>query len=424
MTLRDDVRHHFDREAGRFPTPAGLRASVTNEATRGVPLERRPAQWAAAVAVVLAVAIVAALLAAGQLRNARVSPAASSPRAQLVTPIATVKAGPIPTPKSTSGMTLVDADMIDATHGWALLYSLTPGTNQRQFWVSRKTNLGSGWSSPVKVGPPLAEGDSGHHIHFVSSTSGFVYGSSTAFVTHDGGQTWQDSGLPFFLEVVAVVGRSPSTWVVTYPCAKGTVPACPYEVYISHDDGRTWAQSWALPGNISPLQVVAFQYAGLLISSSGAGDMYTTSDAGVTWRSIPGQCSPETFENYVATADGTEIWQYCGAEPPLASPPPNPPVEKLVVSTDGGATWTRKTAVGGVGVGAVLVSPKPGQAVLAYVSLQVSTDRGSSWKVVSPKEGFTSIVFSSSAEGWAVGSGAIWVSFDDGADWSPLDTQP
>jgi hypothetical protein len=74
MTLRDDVRKHFEGEAVRYPAPLGLRATALAEA-RGRAVERRSPQWiAGAVAILLAVAIVAGLLAASSLRHKNVAP--------------------------------------------------------------------------------------------------------------------------------------------------------------------------------------------------------------------------------------------------------------------------------------------------------------------------------------------------------------
>ncbi len=70
MTIRDDVRMHFELEAERHPAPLGLRATALGEArTRAV--KRRRVRWfgtpsfrwaGGVVAVVLAVAVIAGLL--------------------------------------------------------------------------------------------------------------------------------------------------------------------------------------------------------------------------------------------------------------------------------------------------------------------------------------------------------------------------
>src|SRR4030081_2253774 len=106
MTLRDDVRNHFAHEEGRFPTPAGLRESVTSAASRAEVTERRTVQWATAVALLLAVAIVSGLLAANGLRQSRVTP---------------VVPGPTPTPTATKNLghgSVLEADLYFSLTGW------------------------------------------------------------------------------------------------------------------------------------------------------------------------------------------------------------------------------------------------------------------------------------------------------------------
>ena len=79
MTLRDDVRQHFEREAIRNPTPAGLRAIVVREAAT-LAVQRRSPQWMqVAIAALLALAIVAGFLAAGALRHSNTGPAKHTP---------------------------------------------------------------------------------------------------------------------------------------------------------------------------------------------------------------------------------------------------------------------------------------------------------------------------------------------------------
>jgi len=95
MTVRDDVRNHFEREAAHHPAPPGLRTATLSHA-RGRGIEKRSAQWVAGVvAAVLAVAIIAGLVAVGGYRRAHNVPAVRpSPSASPLHP--TVK-GPIPT---------------------------------------------------------------------------------------------------------------------------------------------------------------------------------------------------------------------------------------------------------------------------------------------------------------------------------------
>ena len=74
MTIREDVREYFEREAQRNPASPSLRASALAQA-RGQAVERRNFQWiTGAVAILLAMAIIAGLLAANALRHKNVAP--------------------------------------------------------------------------------------------------------------------------------------------------------------------------------------------------------------------------------------------------------------------------------------------------------------------------------------------------------------
>jgi len=69
MTVRDDIRMHFEREAVRVPVPPGLRATAAAEARRRAS-ERPSHQWAPAlVAAILALAIIAGLVAVHVVRT-------------------------------------------------------------------------------------------------------------------------------------------------------------------------------------------------------------------------------------------------------------------------------------------------------------------------------------------------------------------
>lgn len=67
--LRDDLREHYAREADRFPVLPGLRASVVARAQEQTRAKRKLAWVPPAVAIVLAVAIIGGLLAAGAFRR-------------------------------------------------------------------------------------------------------------------------------------------------------------------------------------------------------------------------------------------------------------------------------------------------------------------------------------------------------------------
>jgi photosystem II stability/assembly factor-like uncharacterized protein len=405
MTFHDDVRGHFAREEAHFPTPSNLRPSAVAEAMDSEPIPRRQLRLAAAVAVVLAAAIVAGLLAGGALRRNQVLPSTS----------------PKPTaPGTIANPNLIEIDAVDATSAFALFWKPPAGSGTETFWFTKTTDGGAHWSAPMKVGQLApGEGDSGHHIHFTDGNNGIFYGGNTASVTHDGGRTWHNSGLKF-LELVVATGRAPSMWVITYPCAKGTTPVCAYKVYLSKDGGRTWPQSWDLPGPLQPRFAITFGDGGLVITSNATGDMFVTTDGGLDWSTVHGRCAGATAAAYTATANGRELWQLCTGTFPNFAP------GSLFVSENGGATWSKRT-LPQAGSLSELYSPAAGTAFLltAKTAMQVTRDAGRSWKAVNAASVYAQIIFTSATEAWAVQvDGSIWSTGDGGLTWTRLPAQP
>jgi photosystem II stability/assembly factor-like uncharacterized protein len=409
MTLRDDVRDYFERESRRLPAPAGLRGDAT---ARAIAAPAAPSiRWAAALAALLALAIIAALVAGSQLRTALNSP---------VTP-----AGHI---RITSSQTehVIDFDLADRNHGWVLIGVCDQALNNLgpcQFWVEVTRDGGRTWVDPAKVGPLYVgfNADTPRHIHFANTNDGFVYGLGVAFVTHDGGRTW--TGIPGETsELVAITGFA-TVWAVLEPCATGA--QCPFAVRTSLDGGRTISDAAPLPAGFQPSQAIAFGSSGLLLAGPGTGDMAITNDYGRTWRSISGRCSAGDVGNYIATPDGRELWQLCMVTS-------TPLVMKLFTSEDSGKTWVENSALPGqgqfpaVGVQTILlVSTQPGHALFSIGQLPIerTTDGGRTWTPVTSTAYFDRIVFGAGGDGWAE-HGAIYATHDDGATWTKLQSQP
>ena len=121
MTIRDDVRKYFEREAARHEAPRGLRAAVLGQAP-GHALERRSPQWiAGAIAVVLAVAVVAGLLGTNAFLRSRGAPA--NPRASAARTAS-------PTPSPAGGLTL-DSVAMFGDQGWASTLDSSGANRQR-----------------------------------------------------------------------------------------------------------------------------------------------------------------------------------------------------------------------------------------------------------------------------------------------------
>src|SRR5579859_1409121 len=410
MTLRDDVHQYFEREAALYPTPRGLRQSVVAEAAQSGRDRPKTMHWAAAVAALLAVAVVATLLASGDLRRG------------IITPIA-----PLPTPSPRPAGLLppgnvLDASLRDARSGWVLLERCS-GSSCKYF-VSSSDN-GGAWSTPVQVGPAYSagDGDAPRHVHILTASGddGFVYGHAEAFVTHDGGRSWLDAGLKGS-EIVAITGQG-AAWAVTYPCAKGT--PCAYQVQLSRDGGRTWVRTAPLPDGFQPQSMSNFAKGGLLISSFGVGDMVLTADGGGTWQPIGGNCRADALANQVATADGKELWQICTPTPPGVATT-GVWFSGLYVSEDAGMTWAPRGPTLPGATLQTLATNAAGSLILATNSagLLVTTDGARTWAQVRTNPQYLAMLsLSSLADGsaWALDArGTIWATASGGRTWQPV----
>ena len=410
MTLRDDVRDYFEREARRVPAPSGLRADVTSRAISARPNGRSAIRWAAVAAALLAATIVIGLVATGAFRQSRGLPAGP----------------PAPATPGTHGQ-VFDVSFANASDGWALL-GVVVG-DQGHISVEATHDGGATWLKPVLVGPAVSTAtaaDSLRHIHFVDRDNGFVWGAGPSFVTHDGGSTWSDSSLPHSL--VAITGQEGVTWAV-----QGSfVVSVENSVQVSADGGKSWLKVTRPPFAIAA--ATSFGITGLLIEGYDPEILALTDDGGSTWHSISGPCTADySAASAATTPDGHEIWEVCTPVPPFNTVPlVHPIASTLFVSEDAGRTWSRSTVNdGGVNTD-WLLSPSPGNALLGTdtpTGMMISHDGGKEWSAVSTDAKHGSIgALSFSADGSvavAVDSVfVVWISHDGGNTWKRTVGQP
>lgn len=335
---------------------------------------------------------------------------------------------PVPSPVSPpssppAGLYAIDQDMISASTGWMLVSDCPLHAGDTCHYAAAGTvDGGMSWTHPVQVGPSLSpsDGSGPRSIRFLNHQDGFVYGADGAYVTHDGGESWQGAGLPpGFVTSIAI---DPFTvWATYYPCAKGTM--CAYEVRSSTDGGRTWSAAHKLPLNYSPDLAVAFP-SGVIISSVPNGDIEMTS-GGATWRAVKSPCVGSPFRGHATTPDGIEIWELCFGYP---TPTGEVTDRSLFVSEDAGKSWSSRPA-GQVSasLSAVLVSSAVHVALTTGNHLTLVThDAGKTWTSVDPASLELVRVFKlTHSWGSAMDSNRnVWNTTDGGDHWSQIGALP
>lgn len=366
-------------------------------------------------------AVLTLLVAAGAYASIRLQ---AHPAAQVSTPspVAKLPAATLPpTDRTKGGYDVWDADMVDETFGAVLASDCDVyAASTCRYYVATTVDGAQTWSRPVQVGPTFqaVDGDAPRMIRLASRSDGFVFGHSSAFVTHDGGKTWKTSGLPgvAIADLTVYGGR---VWVATYPCKKGTL--CPFEVRSSTDAGRTWSPAYELPLYFSP-EIAAFA-TGAIVSSTPPGDIKLTTDQGMTWRDVASPCHADQFRGDATTPDGIEIWMLCKAYPDASGAPTK---ETLYVSEDAGRSWkpTDMSAAHSDWV----VSPRPHVAFASGRGLMaiVTRDSGSNWSLLSRDYfAFITLRFKSATSGWGWSdAGVAFVTTDGGQSFNPVGSIP
>ena len=419
--LRHELRDVFDRRQTEFSDVAASRQRVMRAgmAARNATIDRRAQLLAGVAAVAIAALLVGTFvyIRSGVTRHA--SPVAP--------PTSIGKPSAMPTAPQPAGYVIYDADIADASHGWALLTNcIQPMTGKCHYYVTATADGGSTWSKPVQVGGDFDPTDGGapRHVRFINAIDGFAYGGTASFVTHDGGLSWAPlrAGVSFD---VRIDGEGNQAWVTAWPCAKGA--PCSYVYVTSDDGGKTWSNPANLPSGFGLYDMRVFWtvgIAGLLLWSGPPGNLVLVEGGGTTVIQSP--CSGNVLNSVAAAEVGGELWELCLDYPtPITS---SVAQRSLHVSTDRGTKWKAlpiasiTAAQASNGFVQVAAAP-PGVGTFVFASNQTSMtithDGGRTWKGVGPNVGFQSIRFVTPMFGVAFDvTHGIWVTTDGGDHWT------
>ncbi len=221
--------------------------------------------------------------------------------------------------------------------------------------VATTTDGGRSFANPISVMTWLCGQAAGTpQLTFDGRGDGFVFGPQL-FATHDAGLTWRRVAVAG--TVIAVAARGRSVWALAESCRHSgrVAPArCPAFVITSSDGGRTWTRNHALPPTLSVPAWLNLESAlgqSLLVRPSGrlglivsvprinplghpdAADLWTTTDGGATWTRRSLLCGIDALSAMV-TAVGRTWFGVCAGQPSAGFQ-----AKSVARSTNGGRTW-------------------------------------------------------------------------------------
>lgn len=204
---------------------------------------------------------------------------------------------------------------------------------------------------------------------FISPEVGYVIDSTGALFTDDAGRTWSKvltSGGPLS---ISVKGRV--VWIPVEYCKHSAMQG-PCSTHLdTYQVGALAPKSVASVPQEQPFFSQVGPVAGYAFGSGGiSGKVYVTTNSGRTWRSMANPCESGQITGGSAVSS-TRLFLYCGLGPTV-----------LYSSSDGGATWQRRSESPGDGLGAAVGSS--GEFLWQLnPGLWESGDGGRSWTPVS-----------------------------------------
>lgn len=305
---------------------------------------------------------------------------------------------------------LMNVSLSSPSVGFGVFQRETTNGDNCQDYVGRTSDGGAHFASVVRAMTWNCSTTSfSSTLVFDDAGDGFLYGPRL-FVTHDDGRTWAPSARDGRVLDVAAVGRS--VWMVESACSSETRSACSAgQLWQSSDGGRTWALSpipsvrvGFFPGTWSAASqtylVRINRERAYLVglpeqNNKGRDDaapLLVTANGGATWstRSVP--CHLDAGSVVLAAAPNGALDAVCADEPSAGFQP-----KTALRSTDGGRTWALLAACKlaedkgcssplDFGYLGAITAPAPESIfeVGGRTVLTASFDGGSTWRAIRP----------------------------------------
>jgi photosystem II stability/assembly factor-like uncharacterized protein len=268
-------------------------------------------------------------------------------------------------------------------------------------WTGSTAAEGRSRILAVSADVALAWGRSGTHPDY----------DDRIFRSSDGGETWTDLG------EVMDPGPFAAPFAFAVPAAQIVVASDGAgNLYRSADAGLTWVQSYASPGptpsfigSVAPI----FADAQTGFFGFGAGFVIQTTDGGVTWHQISSGSGAEILAmDRFANGDLIAVGES----------------GQVLTSVGGAAPWLIRASLGAGSLVAVqVVGPQAVVAVDGGGVVYSSADAGATWtaSLSAPADlAAADLHFDSLLDGWVVGQGfngaALFHTVDGGTNWTPV----
>ena len=344
-----------------------------------------------------------------------------------------------PVPK---GFVAHDLTFVSANEGWLL--GTAPCSTKPCTSIVHTTDGGKTWAGipapkadlePNGQNSCAGSGPCVRGLRFANPDVGYAYGSTSLYLTTDGGKTWkQQSGQAIALEVANGTAIRVSTTV------EGCPPGCTFKLSTAplgsatFTDAKVTGGSALLGNNVQLLRQGHAAYAEIFQNVAGGAEdahatLLTSTDDGRTWTSRVDPCGSsggqEADSTEMAVADDGSLSVLCRSRGGASA--------FVRTSTDHGASFgaarATPTGVPAFGLGAasaktlLLVQLGDGQDTLLR-----SGDGGATWtKVASAPAptsgdlGMAAIGFENATTGrWAPGGTAVLTTTDTGKTWESV----
>ncbi|HUY96463.1 MAG TPA: hypothetical protein VMW47_02395 [Verrucomicrobiae bacterium] len=292
-------------------------------------------------------------------------------------------------------------------------------------------------------------------LTFANPLDGWAWGPGL-YATSNGAVSWAKVAAAGPVLGLTVVGGE--VWAVEADCGGATGGACPLVLETAPISGGTWSPLAGVPAVDAMSASLAATAGGdawleaAVPAGAGSGTsllLDATGDGGATWaaRTVPCPLAPPGTTDPLAAYGSATLWIGCVSEPGAGSQS-----KAIYTSADGGASWSLAGSSGPAAAGVpaalgrvpiagyleqlVLNGPQVGWMALARGTLMVSRDGGRTWspaisaQAVAAGSGVVRLSLAGSsafaiADGVTLPTGspasaAVYRSTDAGASWSAV----